>query len=170
MSSKESVSLLYLKSSIVLNEKSSADVKEPLLNVYSTIQDRVFVREFFTYSVTLKNPHATVINMVATFNANSSDGFMFAGHRQVNVTLLPFTQSDLTFNLYPLKSNFQKLPELRLELVNSQDDTLKENLIETTQKTEISQKQLELNELLKRWLPKSVFVHVSLSFSRLLNR
>jgi trafficking protein particle complex subunit 11 len=103
--------------------------------------------------------------MVAWFNVNSTDGFMFAGHRQVNVTLLSFSQIELTFNLYPLKSNFQRLPDLKLELVNTQDDSaLKENLIETSLKPESSHRQTELNELLKRWLPKSVFVHVSFSF------
>lgn len=126
------------------------------------MQDRVFVREVFTYKVTLKNPHSTILNLLATFNVNGADGFMFAGHRQVNVTILSFSQFDLSFNLYPLKSNNQKLPELKLEIVSNQDDsTLKENLIESTQNPEASQKQSELNELLKRWLPKSVFVHVS---------
>lgn len=106
--------------------------------------------------------------MVATFNVSSTDGFMFAGHRQVNVTILSYSQFDLSYNLYPLKSNFQRLPELKLELVSSQDDgLLKENIIETSQKPEVTQKQLELNELLKRWLPKSVFIHVSsLSFEQ----
>lgn len=147
---------------------SYADVKEPLLNVYCAIEERVFVREFFTYKVTLKNPHSSILNMVATFNVSSADGFMFAGHRQVNVTILSYSQCDLSYNLYPLKSNFQRLPELKLELVSSQDDSLqKENIIETSQKPEVTQKQLELNELLKRWLPKSVFIHVSsLSFAQ----
>lgn len=141
---------------------SSTDVREPLLNIYCSITERVFVREFFTYKVTLKNPHSTILSLVATFNVNSAEGFMFAGHRQVNVTILSYSQFELAFNLYPLKSDFQRLPELRLELVSSQDDSAaKENIIETTQKPEVSQKQLELNELLKRWLPKAVFVHVS---------
>lgn len=135
---------------------------EPLVNVYCAIKERVYVREFFTYKVTLKNPHASILNFVAMFNVNSTDGFMFAGHRQVNVTILSHSEFDLTFNLYPLKSSFQKLPELKLELVNSQDDSAtRENLIESSLKSEVSQKQVELNELLKRWLPKSVFVHVS---------
>lgn len=112
--------------------------------------------------MTLKNPHPTILNLIANFNVNAADGFMFAGHRQVNVTILSYSEFELSFNLYPLKSNNQVLPELKLELVNSQDDsTLKENIIESTQKPEVSQKQAELNELLKRWLPKSVFVHVS---------
>lgn len=137
-------------------------MREPLLNVYCSIKERVFVREFFTYKVTLKNPHASILNFVATFNVNSTDGFMFAGHRQVNITILSYSQFDLSFNLYPLKSNYQRLPELKLELTQSQDDnSLKENLIESAQKPEVSQKQAELNELLKRWLPKAVFVHVS---------
>lgn len=138
------------------------DVREPLLNIYCAINERVYVREYFTYKISLKNPHPSILNLVATFNVNSTDGFMFAGHRHVNVTILAHSEFDLTFNLYPLKSNFQKLPELKLELVNSQDEnSLKENLIETTQKPEISQRQVELNGLLQRWLPKSVFVHVS---------
>lgn len=136
-------------------------MKDPLINVYCSINERVYVREYFTYKITLKNPHPTVLQMIATFNVNASDGFMFAGHRQVNVTILSNSEFDLLFNLYPLKANFQRLPELKLELFTSQDDSLKENVIETTQKPEISQNQLELNELLKRWLPKSVFVHVS---------
>ena len=139
------------------------DVKEPLLNIYCAIKDRVFVREFFTYKITLKNPHATILNLVATFNVNTTDGFMFAGHRQVNVSILPFSQFELFFNLYPLKSSYQKLPELKLELVNSIDEgVVKENVIVTAPKAETSQKQVELNELLKRWLPKSIFIHVSL--------
>lgn len=137
------------------------DVRNPLINVYCSINERVYVREYFTYKITLKNPHPSILSMTATFNVNSSDGFMFAGHRQVNVTILSNSEFDLLYNLYPLKPNFQRLPELKLELITSQDDSLKENVIETTQKSEISQNQLELNELLKRWLPKSVFVHVS---------
>jgi trafficking protein particle complex subunit 11 len=138
-----------------------ADVKEPLLNIYCAINDRVYVREFFTYRVTLKNPHSSILNLVANFNVNSTDGFMFAGHRQVNVTVLSYSQFELSFNLYPLKSNYQKLPELKLELTNSVDDSaVKESFI-VAQKTEVSQKQAEVNELLKRWLPKSVFIHVS---------
>ncbi|CRL02076.1 CLUMA_CG015189, isoform A [Clunio marinus] len=135
------------------------DVREPLLNIYCAINNRVFVREFFTYKVTLKNPHASILNLIATFNTNSSDGFMFAGHRQVNVTILSYSQTDLSFNLYPLKPNFQRLPELRLEVMNSQEDSTKETLIESTLKTEVNPKQDEVNELLNRWMPKSVFVH-----------
>lgn len=149
---------------MIILTKLFSDVKEPLLNIYCAIKERVYVREFFTYKVTLKNPHASILSLVATFNVNSTDGFMFAGHRQVNVTILSHSQFDLTFNLYPLKSNFQRLPELKLEFVNSQDDGVatKENLIESSLKPEISQKQVELNELLKRWLPKAVFIHVGL--------
>lgn len=58
------------------------DVREPLLNVHSEIQERVFVREVFTYKVTLKNPHSTILNLIASFNVNGADGFMFAGHRK----------------------------------------------------------------------------------------
>lgn len=141
---------------------SSTGVTEPLLNIYSDIQDRVFVREFFTYKIILKNPHSSLLNMVATFNVNTADGFMFAGHRQVNITILSYSQFELSFNLYPLKANYQRLPELKLELAISSDEIGTKEQLEAAQRADINQKQTELNELLSRWLPKSVFVHVSL--------
>lgn len=104
------------------------------------------------------------MNMVATFNVNTADGFMFAGHRQVNITILSYSQFELSFNLYPLKANHQRLPELKLELINTSEDTGAKDKIDATQIADMQQKQTQLNELLIRWLPKSVFVHVSFIF------
>lgn len=104
--------------------------------------------------------------MMAT--VGNSDGFMLSGHKQLTFTIFPFSEFELTYNLYPLKANFQKLPEIKMEIKNYLEDQAvsivaanlnneKEN--ENPQVTEISKKQNELNSLLERWLPKSIFVH-----------
>lgn len=140
----------------------AVDVRQPLLNIYTSPVDRVFVREVFAYRVTLVNPHSTILNLRATFDPNSTEGFMFAGHRHLNVTIFPHSSSELTYNLYPVKSDWQKLPELKLELISQQDES------STAQQQpaaivvdSIAQRQAELNELLRRWMPKAIFVHVS---------
>lgn len=138
----------------------AVDVRQPLLNIYTSPVDRVFVREIFTYRVTFMNPNSTILNLRATFDPNSTEGFMFAGHRHLNVTIFPNSSFELTYNLYPVKSDWQKLPELKLELIIQQDEA------QTTQPAAISgdsitQRQSELNDLLRRWLPKAIFVHVS---------
>lgn len=140
----------------------AVDVRQPLLNIYTSPVDRVFVREVFAYRVTLVNPHSTILSLKATFDPNSTEGFMFAGHRHLNVTIFPHSSSELTYNLYPVKSDWQKLPELKLELMSQQDDAAA-----VQQPTAIviadplAQRQTELNELLRRWMPKAIFVHVS---------
>lgn len=143
----------------IINESKffvkAVDVRQPLLNIYTSPVDRVFVREVFTYKVTLKNPHSSILNLKATFDSNTTDGFMFAGHRQLNISIFSHSTFELTFNLYPLKSDWQKLPELKLDLITHHDDGSPTNV------DPITPKQTELNELLRRWLPKTIFVHVS---------
>lgn len=136
----------------------AVDVRQPLLNIYTSPVDRVFVREIFTYKVTLKNPHSSILNLKATFDSSCTDGFMFSGHRQLNISIFSHSSFELTFNLYPLKSDWQKLPELKLDLISHQDDGSPTNL------EPITPKQSEINELLRRWLPKAIFVHVSYVF------
>jgi trafficking protein particle complex subunit 11 len=131
------------------------DIRQPLLNIYTSPVDRVFVREVFTYKITLKNPHSSILNLKATFDSSCTDGFMFSGHRQLNISIFSHSSFELTFNLYPLKSDWQKLPELKLDLISHHDDGSPTNV------DPITSKQSELNELLRRWLPKAIFVHVS---------
>lgn len=73
---------------------------------------------------------------------------------QINISLFSHSTYDLSFNLYPLKLGWQNLPELILEYSTQFD-----------KKDELQQS--ELNNLVKRWMPKSVFIHVSLNFLNL---
>lgn len=97
--------------------------------------------------------HATIGN---------ADGFMLSGHKQLTFTLFSHSNFELTFNLYPLKSNFQKLPELKLDIKSYTEEIVAivekdGNVVDSG--TEITKKQGEVNSLLERWLPKSIFVH-----------
>ncbi|KAG5674370.1 hypothetical protein PVAND_004344 [Polypedilum vanderplanki] len=138
------------------------DVVKPLLNIYctSTNNQRVFVREVFTYKILFRNPNDEILHFTATIG--NSDGFMFSGHKQLTFTIFAHSEFELALNLYPLKSNFQRLPELKLEIKSYSEDIVAivekdGNVVESG--SEISRKQTELNELLERWLPKSIFVH-----------
>lgn len=64
----------------------------------------------------------------------------------------------MQFNLYPLKAGWQELPKLHLEYncknFNTQCDT------ESKHPDDVNQ-NVELINLVKRWMPKMVFIHVS---------
>lgn len=87
----------------------------------------------------------------------------------MNITVFSHSQFDLCFNLYPLKSNFQPLPELQLEYDTAFETQGDENVVandarlgtDDSNKSVITQKQLDLNSLIQRWMPKILFVHVS---------
>lgn len=154
----------------VVNESkfaiSGIEVINPPINIYSYVDKFLYVREIFTLKITLKNPTKNIIHLQAIFN--SADGFMFAGHRQLNITLLSYSSFDFCINLCPLKVGWQVMPELQLEYVHdgSTDENLLANEIKlqpsTNPKKQMQlQQQSLLSELVKRWTPKSVFVHVS---------
>lgn len=140
----------------------------PLINIYYTsLHQRIFVREIFTYKILLKNPRDEILYMAA--NIGNSDGFMLSGHKQLTFTIFPNDTFELAYNLYPLKANFQRLPEIKMEIRSFNEEQLTTTSTTTTTidkegennpaVSEISKKQTELNELLERWLPKSIFVH-----------
>jgi trafficking protein particle complex subunit 11 len=60
---------------------------------------------------------------------------------------------ELYFNLYPLKAGWQQLPELHLEYSPQNELEKREDV-----------QQIELVNLVKRWLPKMVFIHVSTDY------
>ena len=137
---------------------------KPLLNIYCpALEKRVFVKEIFTYKILLKNPHEEILHLNA--NIGNADGFMLSGHKQLTLTIFPHSEYELTYNLYPLKANFQRLPELSLEVKNYFDEEVisvsggEKDAEASPQSTELSKKQIELNELVERWLPKSIFIH-----------
>ncbi|EAT46554.1 AAEL002260-PA, partial [Aedes aegypti] len=120
------------------------EVIDPPLNIYCYLEEKMYVRVPMTLRVTLKNPTRRIIQLQALLN--SSDSFMFSGHRQLNVTIFAFSSYDLLFNLYPLKAGWQPLPELQLSYVH-QVGTGGAPSVNT-----------ELDSLVKRWMPKMVFI------------
>lgn len=90
---------------------------------------------------------------------------MLAGHKQLTLTIFPHSEYELTYNLYPLKSNFQRLPDVKLEIKNYTEEQIAtasgEKEAENPQVSDLTKKQNELNELIERWLPKFIFVHPS---------
>uniref|UniRef100_A0A1Q3F724 Trafficking protein particle complex subunit 11 n=1 Tax=Culex tarsalis TaxID=7177 RepID=A0A1Q3F724_CULTA len=156
------------------------DVIDPPLNIYCYLDEKMYVRVPMTLRVTLKNPTRKILHLQALLN--SSDSFMFSGHRQLNVTIFAFSSYDLLFNLYPLKAGWQPLPELQLEYVNhhqqqasagaattatpAKDGKSTPAPSETSDQADATgsesleaQLKAELDALVKRWMPKAVFIH-----------
>lgn len=206
-----------------------AEVIDPPLNLYCYLDQRMYVRTPMTLRITLRNPTRRILHLQAILN--NSDGFMFAGHRQVcssarftvplvefslicclnrinrfqlNVTIFSYSSYDLLFNLCPLKAGWQLLPELQLEYQNfqgSSSTTLGATSAPTGQHGTLGaqavpdgsstaslvaaalagddvitdnsgglegQRKAELAALVHRWIPKMVFIHVSLPIVLLL--
>ncbi|XP_021915999.1 trafficking protein particle complex subunit 11 isoform X2 [Zootermopsis nevadensis] len=73
----------------------------------------------------------------------ASDAFMFAGHKQLKLRILPESVHKMDYNLYPLLSGLVALPRLRLTISDEIDMPIR---------------QPQLTELLDRSLPSHVFV------------
>ncbi|XP_049298496.1 trafficking protein particle complex subunit 11 [Anopheles funestus] len=171
----------------VVNESkfiiNGIEVIDPPLNLYCYIEQRMYVRLPMTLRITLRNPTRRILHLQAILN--SSDSFMFAGHRQLNVSIFAYSTYDLLFNLCPLKAGWQPLPELQLEYQNFQTATPTPGGVSMpgTQTVPVkgaadtatvaappvddvivadgmeSQRKAELASLVQRWMPKMVFVH-----------
>ncbi|PSN35312.1 Trafficking protein particle complex subunit 11 [Blattella germanica] len=76
-------------------------------------------------------------------NMEASDAFMFAGHKQLQLRILPESVHRLDYNLYPLLSGLVALPRLRLTVSDRSDAPVR---------------QPQLVEMLDRSLPTHVFV------------
>nr|XP_029726510.1 trafficking protein particle complex subunit 11 isoform X1 [Aedes albopictus] len=171
------------------------EVIDPPLNIYCYLEEKMYVRVPMTLRVTLRNPTRKIIQLQALLN--SSDSFMFSGHRQLNVTIFAFSSYDLLFNLYPLKAGWQPLPELQLDyvsqaaatataaatsinsgpqsgkgtpipgvMVNSSDaatSNTQPSGVDSSDSTGSdgleAKRKAELDSLVKRWMPKMVFIH-----------
>ncbi|XP_058056020.1 trafficking protein particle complex subunit 11 [Anopheles bellator] len=168
---------------VVVNESkfiiNGIEVVDPPLNLYCYLDQRMYVRTPMTFRITLRNPTRRIVHLQAILN--SSDSFMFAGHRQLNVTIFSYSSYDLLFNLCPLKAGWQLLPELQLEYQTFQspstlvapdaggnpapagaqplpeasladDDVIPDSGAD-------AQRKAELAALVQRWIPKMVFIH-----------
>ncbi|XP_023169489.1 trafficking protein particle complex subunit 11 isoform X2 [Drosophila hydei] len=125
---------------------SGLDIVEPPLNIYCTIEEKMFVKMPMAFKVVLKNPTMHVLHLIATLSISKSDNFICSGHKQLDVSIMAYDEKELVYNLYPLQVAWQELPVLTLEY-NTKADPQKHD----------SQNAL-LDELVQRALPKRVFV------------
>lgn len=80
-------------------------------------------------------------------NMEASDGFMYAGYKQFQTSILPESTKELEYNLYPLIAGSVALPKLVLTVPeNNADGSLL--------------KQEQINQLIERNLPTHFFVMV----------
>lgn len=70
---------------LTLYLSSKAEVVDPPLNIYCYLEEKMYVRVPMTLRITLKNPTRKILHLQALLN--SSDSFMFSGHRQVRCGL-----------------------------------------------------------------------------------
>jgi len=64
------------------------------------------------------------------FCMDSSDSFMYAGHKQVHFKILPLSELTLRYNLYPLVSGNVPLPKLRMLTHDSAYDSQIEGIVQ----------------------------------------
>ncbi|XP_073840968.1 trafficking protein particle complex subunit 11 gry [Musca autumnalis] len=121
-------------------------IVEPPLNVYCSMEEKMFVKMPITFKVVLKNPTAKVIHLIASLSISLSDNFICSGHKQLDISIFAFGEKELVYNLYPLQVGWQNLPELTL-VYNTQADPTKDE----------AQNNL-LSELVQRSILKKVFV------------
>lgn len=58
-------------------------IVEPPLNVYCSMEEKMFVKMPITFKVVLKNPTSKVIHLIASLSISLSDNFICSGHKQV---------------------------------------------------------------------------------------
>ncbi|XP_016965597.1 trafficking protein particle complex subunit 11 [Drosophila biarmipes] len=125
---------------------SGLDIAEPPLNIYCTIEEKMFVKMPMAFKVVLKNPTTHVLHLIANLSISKTDNFICSGHKQLDISIMAYKEKELVYNLYPLQVGWQELPVLSLEY-NTKADPQKND----------SQNAL-LDELVQRALPKRVFV------------
>lgn len=59
-------------------------IREPPLNIYCTIEEKMFVKMPMAFKVVLKNPINHVLHLIATLSISKSDNFICSGHKQVS--------------------------------------------------------------------------------------
>lgn len=63
---------------------SGIDILQPPLNIYCSIEEKMFVKVPMTLKVVLKNPSPGILHIISILSVPSSDNFMCSGHRQVS--------------------------------------------------------------------------------------
>ncbi|XP_014094230.3 trafficking protein particle complex subunit 11 isoform X1 [Bactrocera oleae] len=122
------------------------EIEEPPLNIYCTIEEKMFVKMPMTYKVVLRNPTSNVLHLVATLSISIADNFICSGHKQLDISIYAYSEKELVYNLYPLCVGWVNLPELTIEY-NMKADPNKDDSHNNV-----------LSELVQRSIPKKVFV------------
>lgn len=71
---------------------SGLDIAEPPLNIYCTIEEKMFVKMPMAFKVVLKNPTMHVLHLIATLSISKSDNFICSGHKQVRLRIISLGQ------------------------------------------------------------------------------
>ncbi|XP_013106781.1 trafficking protein particle complex subunit 11 [Stomoxys calcitrans] len=121
-------------------------ILEPPLNVYCSMEEKMFVKMPITFKVVLKNPTSKVLHLIASLSISIADNFICSGHKQLDISIFAFGEKELVYNLYPLQVGWQNLPELSL-VYNTQADPTKDEA-----------QNVLLGELVQRSILKKVFV------------
>ncbi|XP_049939900.1 trafficking protein particle complex subunit 11 isoform X1 [Schistocerca serialis cubense] len=100
-----------------------------------------WVRTPMAVSYLIRNHTELLLELDLSMEA--SEAFMFAGHKQLQLRILPDSIRTLDYNLYPLLSGLVALPRLKLTPVERSDSPVHQSL---------------LSELLERSLPSHVYV------------
>ncbi|XP_026845227.1 trafficking protein particle complex subunit 11 [Drosophila persimilis] len=125
---------------------SGLEIAEPPLNIYCTIEEKMFVKMPMAFKVVIKNPTTHVLHLIATLSISKADNFICSGHKQLDISIMAYDEKELVYNLYPLQVGWQELPVLSLEY-NTKADPQKNDIHNAL-----------LDELVLRALPKRVFV------------
>ncbi|PNF36899.1 Trafficking protein particle complex subunit 11 [Cryptotermes secundus] len=116
-------------------------VESAPLYVQMNLPAHGWVRTPMAVSYHIHNYTSRLLELELSMEA--SDEFMFAGHKQLQLRILPESVHKMCYNLYPLQSGLVALPRLRLTISDQGN---------------IPIRQAEITELLDRSLPSHVFV------------
>lgn len=127
---------------------TSSSVTMPTIHVESSplyvgmnLPAHGWVRTPMAVSYHIHNYTSRLLELELSMEA--SDAFMFAGHKQLQLRILPESVHKMCYNLYPLLSGLVALPRLKLTISDQSNMPIR---------------QPELTELLDRSLPSHVFV------------
>lgn len=77
------------------------DIAEPPLNIYCTIEEKMFVKMPMAFKVVLKNPTTHVLHLIANLSISKTDNFICSGHKQVRPFYSTFCLSQVKQFIVP---------------------------------------------------------------------
>ena len=152
-----------------------SEIVDAILNIYCHLDEKMYVKVPMTLTITVKNSSKRTLHLKCSLK--NADNFMFSGNThvsytsrrkkicvrltirlfalQLNIAIFANSSYSLSYNLYPLKAGWQRLPEFEFKY-NTPTDVIAE------QRQEDLLNDIELQNLVNRWMPKKVFILVSM--------